>query len=132
MDHRFIAASAIMYGGGTVLTLGHLYRRHGAGLRPKHLMFSLVWPLYWLVALGIGQSIDLIAQTFYGTSAREMTSFAIGVFTMGFFIFNHSGHCSGGSQCAAIWIMALSMIATPANLIYLTWLGLGSAIALAS
>ncbi|MGY4311283.1 hypothetical protein [Bradyrhizobium sp. JR3.5] len=111
----------MVYGFGTLITIGHFYRKHEGRLGARQIVCVFVWPLWWLLDNGIGKTFDAIADATMGTEGRAAIWFGIGLFSAGQFLFTNWETCSGVA-CTGVLLKSSAMIFPPVGAAYLTWL----------
>ena len=112
---------SIVYTAGILGTFGHLYRAYQGQLRPRHLVYVLLWPLWWICAKGVGGTFDALSEAFWGSDARAGISLAIGVFTAGDYLVNNWSGCGGAVQCGGVALKGLAMTAPQIAGLYWAW-----------
>jgi hypothetical protein len=53
---------SLVYTAGILGTFGHFYRSYQGQLRPRHFLYTLLWPLWWVCAKGVGGTFDALLQ----------------------------------------------------------------------
>ncbi|MCK1422403.1 MULTISPECIES: hypothetical protein [unclassified Bradyrhizobium] len=112
----------LVYGFGTLITIGHFYRTHEGRLGARQIACVFVWPLWWLLENGIGKTIDAISYATMGTEGRAAISLGIGLFSAGQFLFTHWETCSGVARCTGVVLKSSAMMCPPFGAAYLIWL----------
>ena len=111
----------IVYAAGILGTFGHLYRSYQGQLRPRDLAYTLVWPLWWVCARGVGGTLDTVSEVFWGSDARMGFSLALGIFTAGDYLFNTWSRCTGAAECSGVALKSLAMTAPQIATLYWAW-----------
>ena len=116
---------AAIYLGGAVLTFGRHYRQTGGSPHLRHFFYTGIWPIYWLVSIGLRNCIDQFWDLVWGSDARSVCSASVGVFTAGYFLSANWSACSGFMDCTGVAMRAAALYVPPVWLAYWGWLSFG-------
>ena len=125
MNNRATLLIGAIYFGGALLTFGHFYRQTGRELGVRQLLYTGIWPIYWLVSIGLRNCIDQLWDTLWGSDARSICSASFGVFTAGYFLSANWSSCSGFVDCTGVAMRAAALYVPPVWLVYWSWLSFG-------
>ena len=102
-----------------VVTFGHLYRTTKGSPRPKHFLFALIWPIWWIVAHGVTDSVFIAgyaARSFFRAFDPEgVIVFGLlvlaALFSGGWYLAKHWSHCVGTVDCGVVATKAAAVVA---------------------
>ena len=110
-----------LYATGFIFTFGLFYRDQQVSVGPKQIIAAAVWPVWWVLANGIGGVIDAIDSVGTATEARKCVSFASGLLAASACLLNNWGDCTGAVTCTAVAGKSVAMFFPPLSFIYLGW-----------
>ncbi|MGF6307886.1 hypothetical protein ABIB82_001883 [Bradyrhizobium sp. i1.8.4] len=111
----------ITYMLGCIFTIGHFYRERSGSVGVRQIVYAIIWPVWWLVANGLGRTLDAIDNAVMATDERKSISFALGLFAAGHSLSSSWGDCGGAVACTGVVIKSAAMFLPPLNFAYVTW-----------
>lgn len=111
----------VVYVLGCLFTIGHFYRESGRSVGVRQICYAVIWPVWWLVANGLGRTLDTIDKAVMATDERKSISYALGLFAAGHSLSSSWGDCGGAVACTGVLIKSAAMFLPPLNFAYVTW-----------
>ena len=113
---------AIVYATGAMITFARFYRGKPLGGCPrKHYVYAAIWPVWWLVVVGVGGTIDAIDDAMFGSDKRANFSLGIGLFTAGYYLAQYWHDCDGLVACSGVAMKTASMLFAPISVFFWGW-----------